>query len=202
MKEIKILADKILTNLKKDRGLEADVYCEHSRSWEVEIRKNQLENFSNEDVYGYGVRVIDNGRVGIAFSSELIEDSIYNTIEKAKRNAINSTFDRYNGLPTVEMGNNDIVDRIKRDIWDEELENIPRKDKIDKILDLSYRAVALDKRIREGLEKEVRDLLRKGISWDKQSMTSLGYRQWADYIKGRKAKKIVVEKSMRQEFCS
>ena len=149
MEDIKILADKLLASLRKNGGVETDAYCEHSYSWEVEIRKNQLENFSNEDVYGCGVRVIDNGRVGIAFSSESIEGSIEDTIQKAKRNAINSTFDEYNGLPAVQMGDNDITDRIRRDIWDEELEKIPRKDKIDRMLDLSHRAVALDKRIRE-----------------------------------------------------
>ncbi len=149
MRDIKTFADKFLTKLTKNKRLEADVYCELSHSWGVEIRKNQLENFSNEDVCGYGVRVIDNGKVGIAFNSELSEDRIEDTIQKATRNAINSTFDEYNGLPDIRMKDNEVTNRIRGDIWVEELENISRRDKIDKIFDLSRRAVALDKRIRE-----------------------------------------------------
>lgn len=39
-------------------------------------------------------------------------------------------------------------------------------------------------RIRQGLEKEVKELIASGVGWDSQSMTSLGYRQWKDYFDG------------------
>jgi len=55
------------------------------------------------------------------------------------------------------------------------------------------------KRIRKGFNREVLGLLKKGVDWKNQSMTSLGYRQWKDYIKGRKDKKQVIEEWIREE---
>lgn len=42
----------------------------------------------------------------------------------------------------------------------------------------------VDKRINDGVEREIKKLMSSGISWDSQSMTSLGYRQWRDYFEG------------------
>lgn len=53
----------------------------------------------------------------------------------------------------------------------------------------------LDERIRErvgkrmdmGILDEVRKLLKGGVKWDDQSMSSLGYREWKDYFGGKKS---------------
>ncbi|MEK7061594.1 MAG: tRNA (adenosine(37)-N6)-dimethylallyltransferase MiaA [Patescibacteria group bacterium] len=42
----------------------------------------------------------------------------------------------------------------------------------------------VNKRINDGVEAEIKKLISSGISWDSQSMTSLGYRQWRDYFEG------------------
>lgn len=57
----------------------------------------------------------------------------------------------------------------------------------------------VDKRIKQGFEDEIRALFKKGLSWDKQSMTSLGYRQWRDFIEGLATKDEVLEKWKREE---
>jgi tRNA dimethylallyltransferase len=39
----------------------------------------------------------------------------------------------------------------------------------------------VDKRVKQGIEREIRNLLKKGVSWEDQAMDSLGYKQWAPY---------------------
>lgn len=54
-------------------------------------------------------------------------------------------------------------------------------------------------RIKNGFSKEVKALLESGVNWDNQSMTSLGYRQWRDYIEEKKDIKEVIEKWTKEE---
>ncbi len=58
----------------------------------------------------------------------------------------------------------------------------------------------VDKRIADGVEEEIKKLLSSGISWDSQSMTSLGYRQWRDYFEGKIAKNEVIENWKKEEL--
>lgn len=54
-------------------------------------------------------------------------------------------------------------------------------------------------RLREGFEKEVSRLLKEGVSWEMQSMSSLGYRQWRDYVEGKLTKDQAIEKWRSEE---
>jgi len=58
----------------------------------------------------------------------------------------------------------------------------------------------VDKRIKKGIESEIKKLIASGISWDSQSMTSLGYRQWRDYFEGKTTKKSVIDKWTKDEL--
>jgi tRNA dimethylallyltransferase len=42
----------------------------------------------------------------------------------------------------------------------------------------------VDARIDNGFDKEVRKLIDSGVDWNDQSMMSLGYRQWRDFVEG------------------
>lgn len=58
----------------------------------------------------------------------------------------------------------------------------------------------VDKRINTGIEREIRKLISSGISWDSQSMTSLGYRQWRDFFEGRITKTEVINNWKKEEL--
>lgn len=58
----------------------------------------------------------------------------------------------------------------------------------------------VDKRINDGVEEEIKKLISSGISWDSQSMTSLGYRQWRDYFEGKVAKQTVIDNWKKEEL--
>jgi len=58
----------------------------------------------------------------------------------------------------------------------------------------------VDKRIKDGVEAEIKKLISSGISWDSQSMTSLGYRQWRDYFEGKTSKQTVIDNWKKEEL--
>jgi len=56
----------------------------------------------------------------------------------------------------------------------------------------------IEKRLQEGIEEEIMKLLLKGISWEHQSMGSLGYRQLKSYILEKESK----NEAMKRWFLS
>lgn len=48
-------------------------------------------------------------------------------------------------------------------------------------------------RVNEGIEGEIRGLIDSGVSWDDQSMTSLGYREWRRYFEGKATRTEVIK---------
>jgi tRNA dimethylallyltransferase len=48
-------------------------------------------------------------------------------------------------------------------------------------------------RLRKGLLREIKVLLKKGVSWDSQAMSSLGYKQWRGFFAKEKGKKETIE---------
>jgi tRNA dimethylallyltransferase len=57
----------------------------------------------------------------------------------------------------------------------------------------------VEKRIRQGIKKEIEKLLASGVTWDDQTMDSLGYRQWERFFEGKKKQKDVVKKWKKDE---
>src|SRR3989339_132915 len=58
----------------------------------------------------------------------------------------------------------------------------------------------VDKRIKDGVEEEIKNLISSGISWDSQSMTSLGYRQWRGYFESKITKGEVIDNWKKEEL--
>ena len=58
----------------------------------------------------------------------------------------------------------------------------------------------VDKRIKDGVEEEIKKLISSGLSWDSQSMTSLGYRQWRSYFEKKVTKKEVIDSWKKEEL--
>lgn len=57
----------------------------------------------------------------------------------------------------------------------------------------------VQKRINQGLEAEIKELLSFGVDWEHQSMNSLGYKQWKGYFEGAKTKEDVVRDWKKDE---
>lgn len=57
----------------------------------------------------------------------------------------------------------------------------------------------VDERIKNGFENEVESLVKSGVEWDNQSMMSLGYRQWRDYVEGAVEKETAIAEWKKEE---
>ena len=57
----------------------------------------------------------------------------------------------------------------------------------------------VEARVKEGFEKEIKALLTAGVTWNMQSATSLGYKQWKSHVLGRKNKDDVVDEWKKEE---
>lgn len=80
----------------------------------------------------------------------------------------------------------------------------PEKHKKPSVLFLGLRAdykqlyQKIDKRViqrvKMGAEKEARDLLKKGYSWDLPAMNSMGYVQWKPFFEGKKSQEEIIQR--------
>ena len=56
-------------------------------------------------------------------------------------------------------------------------------------------------RMKKGIIKEISRLLENGVTWSSQSMATLGYREWKDYITGGKGEKeVAIQKWIKDEI--
>lgn len=52
----------------------------------------------------------------------------------------------------------------------------------------------VENRQREGIEEEIRELVSQGVNWGMQSMQTLGYSEWHEFMVGRKTKEETLKK--------
>jgi tRNA dimethylallyltransferase len=57
----------------------------------------------------------------------------------------------------------------------------------------------VDARLQKGIENEIERLFKFGVSWDDQSMNTIGYKEWKDYFLGCKPLEEVVNSWQRDE---
>jgi tRNA dimethylallyltransferase len=57
----------------------------------------------------------------------------------------------------------------------------------------------IDGWIDEGFEEEVKKLIGSGVDWDDQSMMSLGYRQWRDFVEGAVEREAALSEWKKEE---
>lgn len=51
----------------------------------------------------------------------------------------------------------------------------------------------------EGIKKEIKKLIKDGVDWSYQSMSSLGYKQWKGYFEGKESQKTAIDKWYSEE---
>ncbi len=71
--------------------------------------------------------------------------------------------------------------------------NLPKVD-LDKKIDLR-----IEERVKKGVKKEVQKLLKYGVTWKDQSMSSLGYGIWKDFFENKKKQDETISLWKREE---
>jgi PmbA protein len=81
-------------------GEQVEAYAEETRRTQVRARGGEVESLTSAETRGVGVRVIDDGRLGYAYTADPSPEEVEETVARARANAVLSTTDEGNGLPS------------------------------------------------------------------------------------------------------
>lgn len=110
----------------KGRGVEhAEAFFEEGDELTIEVRDGEVENLKVARDAGLGIRLIQGGRLGYAYTSRLKRDDVIDTLEAALANAKAASEDRYYTLPQPAETYPQI------DLNDPQMKEIPLEEKIE-----------------------------------------------------------------------
>lgn len=119
------LAQDIVNRASTD-GIQVEAFINEDKSTQIRIDRGEVEQLSQSGSKGLGVRVIDGGKVGYAFTSDFSDESIQKTIDTAIELCQVATPDDNRTLPALQ----DIPDE-DLEIFDPDFENITTEQKIE-----------------------------------------------------------------------
>ena len=111
------IADKVIALATSEEQLE--VIAVHDHETEIRVYKGELESFTASESQGVGIRVVQDGRQGMAYAGSLEEDILKETLEEARDNATFGTFDEL-----LQIAEPDEVEPISLDLFNPSLKNI------------------------------------------------------------------------------
>jgi PmbA protein len=138
--ELLALADKVVGWAREGEQVEA--YAVRNTELEVKVSGGDVEQLSSATSEGVGIRVVVDGRVGMAWAGSLDADIVADALADARDNAGFATADEHAGLAGP-----DGVRATPVDLWRDDVAATPTPDKVAFAVDIERRILA-DKRIR------------------------------------------------------
>ncbi|HHU32320.1 MAG TPA: TldD/PmbA family protein, partial [Clostridia bacterium] len=120
----------------------SEAYVSASKETTVEISNQQVEAMKMAKEHGLGIRVILNGKIGFAYSSDLSDSSIKNIVRQAVANAEKTHADEFNILPK----RSELYPKL--DLVDKKILDTPIEEKITLAKEIENQARAFDKRVK------------------------------------------------------
>ncbi|MFZ9844080.1 MAG: TldD/PmbA family protein [Ilumatobacteraceae bacterium] len=139
--DLQAIADRIVAQAKTGEQIEA--YVGRGGETSVRVYEGELEHFVSAQSAGVGIRVIKDGRTGVAYAGTLDEAAISEVLAEARDNVQFGNPDEFAGLATP-----DGVEPVPQKFWDDALANYPTDQKVALTKDLEQRALAADSRVR------------------------------------------------------
>jgi len=121
-------------------GPEVEAYIQLSTEAQIEVNRGKVQRLSQADSRGLGVRVIDGGRMGYAYTSDF--DAAEETLAEALALAQAADPDPYRALPEPQP-----VTEASLEIYDPALETTPMETKVAMALAIEAAALASDPRV-------------------------------------------------------
>ena len=125
-----------------ERGVEAEAYINVGQKTEVNVDRGVVEKLSQAGSKGLGVRVIRDGRMGYAYTSDFGANSIEKTIEAAVALAEVADSDEYRSLPAPQPLPDDDLD-----VYDQAIVDLPIERKVEMARRIEKAAFRYDERI-------------------------------------------------------
>lgn len=142
MPELADLAARIAADA--GAGEQVEAYVGWGRDTHVRAYDGDLESLSSAESAGVGVRVVQDGRQGFAYSGSMDEQSAREALAEARDNASFASEDEHAGLASP-----DGVAVRRLDIWRDSLGAFPAERKTALALDLDRRLESADPRVRK-----------------------------------------------------
>jgi len=163
----KTLGEDIIAKAKKWGADEAEAVLENVKSFNVDVRKGEIESLQKSVSQGLGLRVFINKQFGFGYTSDLSPSSVDETIKKTIELARLTESKPWQGLP--DFGPQPLSNL---DLYDPELAKVPDEKKIATAREVEKIALSLDKRITNSYgagfsngEREAGLFNSKGISY-------------------------------------
>ena len=123
-------------------GVEAEVIITRGSETQIRVSGGEVEQLSQSGARGMGVRIIDGGRTGYAYTSDFSDDSVEQTWRTAVVLAKVATPDPHRALPDPRP----IPDEDLQ-IWDKKLADVSTQDKIEFTRRVEQAALDYDPRV-------------------------------------------------------
>ena len=139
----KHIAEKILSLSKDLKADAAEVFLRSSASTSIEVKEQKVDAFDRAKDIGAGLRVLVNGRMGFAFTTDLSENALKTLTRSAITNARNIEPDPFHSIPERPA-----VAYRSITMYDPELVALSEKEKIERIMAMEREAFGVDPRIK------------------------------------------------------
>lgn len=120
----------------------SEAYIATGKELSIEISNQQVEALKMADEHGLGMRVIVDGRMGFAYSSDLSDRAIEQTVRQALANAEKSHADEHNVLPKPSSQYPELK------LLDEQIAKTAIEDKIALAKEIELQARSYDPRVK------------------------------------------------------
>ena len=166
--------EKIFSIAKQKKIDDIEIYLSANKSFSVKIFQQEVESFDYSDGLGLGVRVLQNGHIGYAFTEKMSDDAFEMIIKSALENA------KYVDNPDKIMFANYAEIEQKIQTYYPEWEDIKVEDKIDKAKLLEKSAREFDNKIINVPHSSFGDFVSKikvanSQGLDREYITNRGY---------------------------
>jgi len=135
------LARDVVSQAATDQ-VEIEAYILDELETQIQLGNEEVEKLSQSVSRGMGVRAIDQGKVGYAYTSDFSEASIKQTWEMAVELAAVASQDEFRKLPEPQL-----ITEGDLDIWDPDLLNVTPEQKIELLRVVTRSALEYDPRV-------------------------------------------------------
>ncbi|HUI45517.1 MAG TPA: TldD/PmbA family protein [Nitrospirota bacterium] len=136
-------AEKILSFANSYKTDAAEVFLRSYSSTTIEIKDQKVDAFERARDIGAGLRLIVQGRLGFAFTTDLSDRALATLARAAFTNMQNTVPDPYHSIPQKTA-----VPYHPVLIYDSDIVSLTEKEKIDRVMAMEREAFAVDKRIK------------------------------------------------------